>query len=195
MISHKHKFIFIHIPRTGGTTIEHMLKNYQEGNLIEQGGGIWVPDEATQLKILKVYPDFNFKNDSKHMTANQWKLVLGDDYQNYYKFTIVRNPFDKCLSIKKFLSNHLDVRKMEKWLIKQDMFIEDKDGNIIIDDIFYHENIKEVYGKICKKLHIEEKPLIHKNNKKNLNLKLSENEIEWIKVNLKNDFNKFNYEL
>lgn len=195
MISHKHKFIFIHIPRTGGTTIEHMLVNYQEGKLIEKGGGIWIPDESTQLKILKVFPDFNFENDSKHMTASQWKLVLGDDYQDYYKFTIVRNPFDKCLSIKKFLSKRPDIRGMKEWLIKQHIFIEDNDGNTIIDDIFFHETIEDAWKNICEKLDIKEEPLIHKNNKKSLNLKLSKDEIEWIKINLKNDFNKFKYKL
>ena len=132
------------------------------------------------------------------MTANQWKEILEDEYENYYKFTIVRNPYDKCLSIKKFSyrNNSIkDIREMEKWVLSQDIFIEDKDGNVIVDDVFHHENLEEVWGLICEKLHIEEKPLIHKNNKKNLNLKLSENEIKWIKVNLKNDFNKFNYKL
>lgn len=193
MISEKYKFIFIHIPRTGGTTIEHMLKKYQEGQLLDTGGGIWIPSENMRDKILKSYPNFDFKNDSKHMTALQWKKILNDEYDNYYKFTIVRNPYDKCLSIKKFSSKKSDIRYMKEWVLKQDIFIEDDTNNKIVDDVFYHENLEEVYGKICKKLKIKEEPLIHKNNKKGINLKLSQQEKEWIKINLKNDFLKFNY--
>lgn len=193
MISKKHKFIFIHIPRTGGTSIENMLSNYQEGELIDIGGGIWMPDEEIKNLILNTYSDFNFYNDAKHMKAIDWKKILGDEYENYYKFTIVRNPYDKFLSMKKF-ENGADISTMESWRYKQDIFIEDSSG-VIVDDVFYYEDYENSLDQIFKKLNIETPNILHKNNKKNVNMTLTDNEKKWISKNLLSDFQKLGYDI
>ena len=69
MISHKHKFIFIHIPRTGGTSIESQF-NYN-GDL--DGKKHWRLND--------------FKND---LTNNQ--------FNGYFKFSFIRNPWDITIS-------------------------------------------------------------------------------------------------
>lgn len=64
------KKIFVHIPRTGGTSILEYLKS-------------------------KSCTDAHFKN-FKHYTLNDYKIV--DEFESYTLFTIVRNPYDRMVS-------------------------------------------------------------------------------------------------
>lgn len=61
------KVIFVHIPRTSGTSIEYCIT--------------CVPDEK------------------KHLRASQLKKIVGSAWEGAYKFTFVRNPFDRLISI------------------------------------------------------------------------------------------------
>lgn len=74
MINHDHKFIFVHIPRTSGTSIEeHFGYN---------GDAAWWGGDG-----------------KKHYTLNQYKKELKDiDFKHYFKFSIVRNPWDIIIS-------------------------------------------------------------------------------------------------
>ena len=77
MISHSKKFIFVHIPKTGGTSVEHKLRKY---GTVLQGKG-------------------NFDSIYyKHATALSIKRIMGDEYDKYFKFTFVRNPWDWVVS-------------------------------------------------------------------------------------------------
>lgn len=87
MISHKYKCIFIHIQRTGGTSIERWL----------QGEDQW-----------------NLKHNYKHITTSYAKeRAYPEYYDDYFKFTFVRNPYERVLSelyIKQmFNSRHMDL--------------------------------------------------------------------------------------
>lgn len=69
MINHEHKFLFIHIPRTSGSSIERQFQ-YNER-----------------------------KERNKHWNLNDWKNNLCDeDFKSYFKFTLVRNPWDIIIS-------------------------------------------------------------------------------------------------
>ena len=69
MISHEHKFLFIHIPRTGGTSIESQF-NCKEN-----------------------------KEKNKHWTLSYWRKTLDrETFDDYFKFAFVRNPWDLMIS-------------------------------------------------------------------------------------------------
>jgi hypothetical protein len=73
MIDHKRKLLFIHIARTGGTSVETALV----------GADWWKIDPG-----------------SKHISASQARAYYGDEiWQSYTKFTIVRNPWDRLVSM------------------------------------------------------------------------------------------------
>lgn len=194
MISHSKKFIFIHIPGTAGTSIEHALEEYQSGELIRVGGGIWTPDSETKQKIANLF-GVEMSENPKHMTAIQWKQVLGEKYDEYYKFTIVRNPFDKAVSLFKF--NKIKPKEQEEWVIKQMLFIKDENGDVIVDDVFKFEELSDSWRTICEKINIEYKPLPHINNrnkqKETINSLLKPNEIIELNELLDEDFVELNY--
>ena len=71
MISDELKCIYIHIPKTGGMSIETML-------------GMDV--KKVHQQAMKI----------KHGTPKEWKYP--DYWETYYKFTFVRNPWDRVVS-------------------------------------------------------------------------------------------------
>jgi len=73
MIDHERKLIFIHIARTGGTSIEVALV----------GKDWWYIDP-----------------DTKHISAKQACEIYGKEiWDSYTKFSVVRNPWDRVVSM------------------------------------------------------------------------------------------------
>ena len=81
IINHKHKFIFIHIPRTGGISTREILQGY-EGSVVYDK---WCKAD------LKVGP---------HEPLTDYiKKVKLKDTDAYFKWARVRNPWDRLVSI------------------------------------------------------------------------------------------------
>ena len=70
MISHKYKCIYVHIPKTGGTSIENALKD----RTTPKTGG------------------------SSHSKIIYYKNKFSSEYEHYFKFSFVRNPWDRIVS-------------------------------------------------------------------------------------------------
>jgi hypothetical protein len=72
MISHKHKLIFVHLPRTGGTAIESVICGKSWGKI----------DKKT-----------------KHVDWKVAKKIYKKEWDGYLKFGVVRNPWDLMVSL------------------------------------------------------------------------------------------------
>ena len=80
MISHKHKFLSIRIPKTGPTSVTTALDSYFD---IKGSGDIKsVYYYHKKAKLIK-----------DHFVSKNW------DYNSYFKFAFVRNPFERQVSL------------------------------------------------------------------------------------------------
>lgn len=80
-ISDKYKVIFLHNPKTGGLSICDLLE-FQVG-----------------FECLVNLYDDNCKPAYQHLTYNQLKIIIPPiKFNSYFKFTFVRNPWDKLVS-------------------------------------------------------------------------------------------------
>lgn len=98
-INSKYKTIFVHIPKCAGTSIEKYLGMSTIDNLFS-----YKPIKLTTLK----YDTASFTEEElkqfeevtpQHLTATQLKKIIPEKiFNSYFKFSVVRNPYDRLLS-------------------------------------------------------------------------------------------------
>jgi hypothetical protein len=101
LISHAYRCIFIHIPRTGGSSVETVL---------------W-PGERTEADLWMGFTTpFGNRYQTgglQHLTALHVREAVGaQTFDAYLKFAIVRNPWDKAVSQYAFMRRRPDLREL-----------------------------------------------------------------------------------
>jgi hypothetical protein len=93
MLFKNKKALFIHIPRTSGTYIE---KQICKKHNIEM---IWPKYNKDSIYGLIRYNDYTYFA-LQHLTFTEMiNYNFVENYEDYYIFTIIRNPFDRFLSL------------------------------------------------------------------------------------------------
>ena len=91
MISIQKKFLFIHVPKTGGNSIQNILKDYSEDEIVvlaKHQDGV----ERFEVRNKKY-------NITKHYSRSHYKSVLDiRTYCTLFKFAVIRNPWDRMIS-------------------------------------------------------------------------------------------------
>jgi hypothetical protein len=98
-ISHKYKVIFIHIPKTAGTSVENVLGVSTINDFYNRG------KTNDVLKVInteplssKEYRDI-LQKSPQHYTLQEIKKIIDPSvFSDYLKFSIVRNPYDRFVS-------------------------------------------------------------------------------------------------
>lgn len=126
MISHELKFIFIHIEKTAGSSLTLKLKDYSDDNIIM---GLEDEINISDINLIKQgYTTKRFQpfNIAKHLTIHDYRKYYDADMVNrYFKFSIVRDPYERFRSM-----FHFQVKK------KFGGSYEKKDTKIITERVF-----------------------------------------------------------
>lgn len=168
MISHRKRFIFVHIPKTGGTSVERALARH----------GTWL--QGTQ----------NF--DSlyfKHAVARDLRRMMGDEYWRYFRFTVVRNPWDWAVSSYAFnrgmhrpfvrgsdypvgappeFTREWSFKHWLRWWIdtfapQQSGMLVDEAGELMVNQVIRFEELDAAFPRLCLRLRIWPRRLPHVN--------------------------------
>jgi len=91
MISLKNKFLFVHVPKTGGNSIQNILRDYSEDKVVV------LAKHQDGVERFEVRSD---KYDiTKHSTLSHYKAVLEPGvFRQLFKFATIRNPWDMMIS-------------------------------------------------------------------------------------------------
>ena len=185
IISHKKKFVFIHIYKTGGTTVSEHLKQYSR--LREKVTTFWPTSKFFSAIAIafKLYDNGGkwINGVHKHATAMELREYLGNElYENYFSFCIVRNPYDFLVSLYSFIKNqkkHPDhqlcnqltfkeyiLKEIKRKTQRQSDFVIDEKGECIVDYIGKTETLQESMNFIFGKLNISRTEIGQKNRSK-----------------------------
>jgi len=163
MICHRNKCIFIHIPRCGGTSIEVALV----------GRNWWEVDKTTQ-----------------HLIGSTAKKIYKPYWDDYFKFSFVRNPWDRMISLCKYSHHYkvnlvngkvnfnryfnrfypleIDIRSKSQEdsfdsfnLIENSIYLNTL--NVELDFIGKLENFQEDFNIVCDKIGIPQQVIPHRN--------------------------------
>lgn len=163
MVSHEYKFIFIHIGRTAGCSIERTLCNNYCGNESQLTMNKWVLYTGSE-EFVKKHP----KTQAGHWIPKEIKSFFGEKiYNEYFKFTVVRNPWQRMLSQFKKTQDKKNGMSFKGWIHKSfvlnDRNMDERfykpckwwiDGGV--DYIIKYENLDEDFSKLLDKIGIDD---------------------------------------
>lgn len=201
MISHKDKFIFIHIPKSAGKSIK---------------GFFGIPFDFNDYKV----PIRYIEKPYRHRPITEYMIY--PQFKEYFKFAFVRNPYYRLVSAFTYLNkggiNKFDKAYREQNLIKynndfkkfvmdikshlnhvhfkpQVNWLTDQNGTNMMDFIGRHENIDNDFKYVLNRLKLPTKRLKTSNvsNPKH-SIPVYDSEMIEIVTNVyRRDFEKFNY--
>lgn len=200
IISHRKKFVFIHIYKVAGTSVRSALAPYADVTFRKYTA-------HRMLYVLGLAP----APGDHHKAIDIRAKLGGKTFDSYYSFAFVRNPWDWQVSLYHYICSHplhpqhRTIKKLENfndyisWRIDngvelQKSFVTDLDGRVILDFVGHYENLSSDFAKACQALGIES-TLPHKNISKHQDYKQYYNDRTAQKIadHYKEDIELFGY--
>ena len=173
MYSDKFKTIFVHIPKTGGQSVEQVF--LAEHDLTSK--------KRAALLLREAEDDEEGPKRLAHLFAREYVqhgYVTADEFAACFKFTIVRNPYDRAVSrfrfklgatpsLKKTFRDHvisLDRDRLPRHDERQSDFVLDESGKLMVDAILRFETLSADFAEVSKRIFGRAIELPHENKSK-----------------------------
>src|SRR5262245_48617525 len=157
MISLRHKFLYVHIPKTAGNAVQNILRDYSEDKVV-----CLTPYQDGVERFEVRNEQFNIQ---KHSTLSDYQRELGNaTLATLFKFCCVRNPWERAISY--YFSPHrstniwerkafmavLDEIKPYTAFLKLDVAGAKKSPFQNVDCIMRFERLEEDFHAVCERL-------------------------------------------
>jgi hypothetical protein len=169
IVSHRHRFIFAAVPKTGTHSVRQALREKLGEGDVEQVG----------LFVNKRFPWPDLAAiQHGHLSLRQVRPYLGEEaFGGYFKFAFVRNPFDRFVSYCAFMLRGGDVfRQRPQEVMRHFLFGEPPEQHILFqpqaallvgedrktlltDRVGHVEDMQASYDGICARIGIASRPL------------------------------------
>jgi len=169
IVSHRHRFIFTAVPKTGTHAVRQALREQLGEEDVEQVG-LFVDKRFPWAELAAIRHG--------HLSLRQVRPYLGEAaFSDYFKFAFVRNPFDRFVSYCAFMLRGGEVfQQQPREAMRHFLFAEppeqhilfqsqasllvDEDGHTLLTDgVGRVEDMQGSYETICARLGIPSRPL------------------------------------
>ena len=172
MICQEYNCLFVHIPKTGGQSVEQFFMDRLNLD--------W--DTDRDVLLLQANDDRTRGTEKlAHLSATEYvegAYLSAEDFSACFKFSFVRNPWARILSEYRYRNyfHHRSFRdfvlnKLPKpgWddqyrhVMPQYDMLHDPEGNLLVDFVGRFENLQQDFDRVCERLGIVDTGLPHRN--------------------------------
>ena len=199
MISFQKRFLFVHIPKTAGNSIQSILKNYSEDEVVALRGE---QDGVERFGLRN--PKYKIR---KHSTLAEYRDALGEaEFAKLYRFTCVRNPWDRMVSYyftPTQKAEAWDPKKFRKIIVKAlpvaDYLRLDGAGGDPFANVNYimrFEHLTDDFGVVCAALGISRTalPQYNRSNREHYSRYYDDELRELVRTRFAAEIERFGYE-
>lgn len=179
LLSHRYNFLFVHIAKTGGTSVRTALQKYRwrDPYYLPQ----WLASKMSGLVNHEVA--IKLPRHCKAITAQE--MLPREFYNALFKFAFVRNPWDLQVSsyhhiqrerpqllepgesFEAFLRRKLDPERpwqyhIDTSITRQTDYLTDLRGELIVDFIGRYENLQADFDTACDRIGLARQVLPHR---------------------------------
>jgi hypothetical protein len=174
LISHRHGFAFIHVPKTGGTSVARALWRHADHT-----EGYWANRCLALVGIhVNHYAPVTMRKFRPHTPADELRRNLpAGTFERLFTFAFVRNPWDLLVSYYHFLrdaeghGDHVSHRRRRtarlpdfeayvryeigRGKISQTRMVADRHGRVLVDFLGRYESLATDFAHACRRIGLE----------------------------------------
>jgi hypothetical protein len=91
MVSLRYRFLFVHLPKTGGNSVQDVLRPFSEDRIVT------LKDHQDGVDRFGI--ESQVDGLTKHATLAEYRAAMPkDQYRGLFKFATIRNPWDRMIS-------------------------------------------------------------------------------------------------